>query len=143
MCDLSELKEVLSTQCMVHQKLLALEESKTKVLLDGDPEALLPLMNEQQALLMQSREIEKKRMAICAGTPYATLKELVQSSSECKSQLEPIFTNLSDAVMTLKKKCALNNRLLETRLSTIRFLSGQAGLTPEANTYTKNVNTKG
>ena len=143
MCELSELKDVLDAQYAVHQKLLVLEEAKTKVLLDGDPEALVPLMNEQQALLMQGREIEKRRMGICACFPYATLRELVQSSAENKAALEMVFSELSNVVVTLKKKCALNNKLLETRLSTIRFLSEQAGLTAGANTYTKNMSTKG
>ena len=87
MCDLSGLKEVLSAQCTIHQKLLALEEAKTKVLLDGDPQALLPLMNEQQALLMQGRELEKRRIALCADSPFSTLRELVQSGEDCKNAL--------------------------------------------------------
>ena len=143
MCDLPELKEVLNAQCTVHQKLLALEEAKTQVLLDGDPQALLPLMNEQQALLMQGREMEKRRMALCADAPFPTLREMVQSSAACKDALETVFAELSGVVLKLKKKCALNKKLLETRLSTIRFLSGQAGLDTGANTYTRNTGTKG
>lgn len=143
MCDVMALKEVLSVQCDIHQKLLSLEETKTKVLLDGDPEALMPLMNEQQALLMQGREIEKRRMAICEESPHATLKELIQSSDDCKAVLEPLFIKLSEIVFTLKKKSSLNNKLLETRLSTIRFLTGEAGLNAGANTYTKSISTKG
>ena len=70
MSDLPGLKEVLDAQCGVHQKLLALEEEKTLVLLAGDAGKLIPMLNDQQALLMQSRELEKQWNAICLGTEF-------------------------------------------------------------------------
>lgn len=143
MSDLPGLKEVLGAQCGVHRKLLALEEEKTRVLLAGDAEKLLPLLNDQQALLMQSRELEKQRNAICLGTDYKTLRELVESSGECENLLGTVFEELTAVVVALKKKCALNKKLLETRLGTIRYLLSQSGNDSDANTYTKNVSIKG
>lgn len=143
MSDLPGLKEVLDAQCDVHRKLFELEEEKTRLLLAGDADKLLPLLNDQQALLMQSRELEKQRSAICLGTEYKTLRELVESGGECKSLFGTVFEELTSVVMALKKKCALNKKLLETRLGTIRYLLSQSGNDQGANTYTKNVSIKG
>ena len=137
MCDLAELKEVLNAQCNVHQKLLTLEAEKTEILMSGDAQALLPLLNEQQALLMQSREMEKKRNTICSESPFPTLKEMIQASEESKSVLGDVFQELSAIVATLKKKCSLNRKLIDTRLTTIRFLAGQNGVETGPNTYSK------
>ncbi len=143
MRDLPGLKEVLSVQCEVHRKLLAQEEEKTRLLLVGDAEKLIPLLNDQQALLMQSRELEKQRNAICLGLGYKTLRELVESSEEFKALFGAIFEELSTIVTTLKKKCVLNKRLLETRLGTIRYLLNQSGMDSGAKTYTKDVSLRG
>jgi len=143
MSDFAGLKEVLSDQCDVHRKLLALEEKKTKVLLAGDAQELLPLLNDQQALIMHIRELEKQRNAICCSMEYPTLRKLVESGEECKAVLGTVFEDLSTVVLMLKKKTALNKKLLETRLHTIRFLLGQSGQETGSSTYTKNVNTKG
>jgi hypothetical protein len=126
----------------VHRRLLNLEEEKTRVLLSGDAGKLTPLLNDQQALLMQSRELEKQRNAICLGTEYKTLRELIESGGEYKALFGTIFEELTAVVMALKRKCALNKKLLETRLGTIRFLLNQSGKDPGANTYTKNVNSR-
>ena len=143
MCDLQGLKEILCAQCATLQKLLSLEEGKTRLLLAGDAQALLPLLNEQQALLMQSRELEKQRIALCGGAAHPTLRELIASGGECKAILGTVFEELSAATAALKKTGARNKKLLETRLQTIRFLMGQAGQEAGANTYTKNAHAKG
>ncbi len=143
MSDYPGLLEILQAQCDVHLKQLAIEEEKTRVLLEGDAKDLLPLLNDQQALLMQSRELEKQRCVICSGTAYPTLRELVDSSVEHKARFGTVFETLSAAVMALKKKCGQNKKLLETRAATIRFLLGQSGQEAGANTYTKNVQAKG
>lgn len=143
MNDLPGLQEVLRVQLNVHRKLLKLEEEKTHLLLVGDAEKLLPLLNDQQALIMQNKELEKRRSAMCEMAAYPTLRELVESGSECKALLGTVFEELSTVVLTLKKKCSLNKKLAETRLQTIRFLLGQSGQDAGANTYTRNVQAKG
>ncbi len=143
MNDLPGLQEVLRVQLNVHRKLLKLEEEKTRLLLVGDAEKLLPLLNDQQALIMQNKELEKRRSAMCEMAAYPTLRELVESGPECKALLGTVFEELSTVVLTLKKKCSLNKKLAETRLQTIRFLLGQSGQDSGANTYTRNVQAKG
>jgi flagellar biosynthesis/type III secretory pathway chaperone len=143
MSDLRGLKEVLCAQCDVHRRLLNLEEEKTRVLLSGDAGKLTPLLNDQQALLMQSRELEKQRNAACLGSGCKTLRELVESGEEPNALLKTVFEELAAVVAALKKKCALNKKLLETRLGTIRFLLNQSGQETGVNTYTKNMSSKG
>lgn len=142
MTELLELQQILASQCAVQDKLLVLEEEKTQVLLKGDPQALFPILHAQQALLVQSKDMEKQRVELSRDTPYPTLRELVKSSRESEDMLGPVFKELQAKVMALKKKCGLNRKLLETRLATLRFMSGQIGLDGTQNTYTKNVRAK-
>lgn len=143
MSKLAGLKENLSAQCAVHKRLLALEEEKTGILISGDAQALLPMLNEEQALLMQSRELENKRISLYAEPKHKTLRDLIESGEESRVLLAPVFQELTAAVVALKKRSARNKKLLEARLSTIRFLLGNAGQAQGPNTYTKAVHTKG
>lgn len=143
MTDLQGLKDILCAQCDALRKILSLEEGKTKLLLSGDAEALWPLLNEQQALLMQSRELEKQRMALYGGSEHPTLRELIASGEEYKAVLGTVYEELSSVVASLKKIGTRNKKLVETRLQTIRFLTGQTGQETAAVTYTKNVGSKG
>ncbi len=143
MSDLPGLKDVLDAQCAVQQKLLSLEEEKTGALLSGDVQVLVPLLNSQQALLAKCRELEKQRSALCSDTGYSTLKELVNSGGEYESLLGGVYLELSSVVTKLKKKCAQNKKLLDTRLATIKFLTGRMEQEPGAATYKKNAPAKG
>lgn len=140
--ELHGLAGILAAQCAVYEKLLTLEADKTEVLLKGDAPALIPLMDAQQALIMQSKGLEKQRSGICDKLPYATLREMIQSDAQSKEVLGPAFEALGAVVEALKKKSALNKKLLETRLSTIRFLTGQMETAASANTYTRNTHAK-
>ena len=142
MNDLKGLQGILSSQCAVYEKLLVLETEKTEVLLKGDAPALVPLMDAQQALIMQSKGLEKQRSAICDKLPYPTLREMIQSDAQSQEVLGPVFESLAAVVETLRKKSTLNKKLLETRLTTIRFLTGQTEPSAGANTYTKNTHAK-
>lgn len=139
--DLAALKKVLDAQCNVYEKLLELEGEKTQALVSGDTQALLHLMNAQQALLMQSKGLETQRIGLCSDTKCATLREMIKSSKECQSTLEPVYETLRITIGALKKKNALNKKLVDTRLATIHFMNRQLGLDENSGTYSKTVQT--
>lgn len=143
MNDVLSLKQILEAQRATYQKMLDMEEEKSDALIKGDTGVLTRIMSAQQALMVQARGLEEKRIALC-GSPelggFKTLKALVESSPERREALEPAFAALSDTVNALKKKNNRNRKLLETRLATIRFMNEQLGLTP--NTYARGVQFK-
>jgi hypothetical protein len=135
MKEISALAQVLEAQHTTYAKMLEMEEEKSQALIKGDADSLTKVMSAQQALMVQARGLEAKRMAICAGMKYQTLRELVESSPECREALGPVFSSLSRTVTSLKKKNNRNQKLLEARLTTIRFMKERLGL--KENTYSK------
>ena len=140
MNDILSLKQILEGQRATYQKMLDMEEEKSEALIKGDTQALTKVMSAQQALMVQAKGLEERRIALCGGLEFKTLKALVESTPECREALEPTFTALSDTVTALKRKNNRNQKLLESRLSTIRFMNERLGLTP--NTYAKGVHHK-
>lgn len=128
MKEISDLAQVLEAQRVTYAKMLDMEEEKSQALIKGDADVLTKVMSAQQALMVQARGLEAKRMAICDGMQYHTLRELVESSPECRDALGAVFNSLSQTVASLKKKNLRNQKLLETRLTTIRFMKERLGL---------------
>jgi len=140
MNDMLSLKQILEAQRATYQKMLDMEEEKSEALIKGDTGALTKVMSAQQALMVQAKGLEDRRIALCSGMEFKTLKALVESGPECREALEPVFQALAQTVTALKRKNTRNRKLLETRLSTIRFMNERLGLTP--NTYAKSVQVK-
>lgn len=140
MSRLGDLASNLQEQQAVYAKMLQQEQEKASALVAGDTEALRPVMGAQQALLAHAKALEDKRVALCEAFGPVTLRELIESGEEYRAALEPEFTQLGETVFALKKLGARNQKLLETRLDTIRFMSEQLGL--NAVTYSRGVKAK-
>jgi flagellar biosynthesis/type III secretory pathway chaperone len=140
MNDILSLKQILEAQRATYQKMLDMEDEKSEALIKGDTGALTKVMSAQQALMVQAKGLEDRRIELCSGMKFKTLKALVESSPEYREALEPVFQALAQTVTTLKRKNTRNRKLLETRLSTIRFMNERLGLT--SNTYAKGVQVK-
>jgi flagellar biosynthesis/type III secretory pathway chaperone len=140
MDDILSLKQTLEAQRATYQRMLDMEEEKSQALIKGDTDALMKIMSAQQALMVQAKGQEERRIALCSGMKHKTLKALVESTPECKEALEGVFHDLVQTMTALKKKNARNRKLLETRLATIRFMNERLGLNPT--TYAKSVQYK-
>ena len=140
--DITELQKLLGCMYYLYGKLQTLENEKTQILTKGNANELITLMNSEQALLMECRSLEKHRMNICKKTEYETLRELVESSDECREYLGPIYIKLSDTVNAVKKTNSLNMKLLDTRLATMHFLLNRIGISEQNKTYNKRVQVK-
>jgi flagellar biosynthesis/type III secretory pathway chaperone len=138
MKNLSELKRILEDERAACAKMLGMEEEKSQALISGDAQALLAVIGSQQALIMAQKSLEEKRIALCGEWKKATLREMIDTSPECREALEPVFLELSRIVAALKKMNARNRKLLEARLSTIRFMCEQLGI-GAPNTYARGV----
>lgn len=137
MDDILSLKQILEALRATYQTMLDMEEEKSQALIKGDTAVLMKIMSAQQALMVQAKGQEERRLALTSGMKQKTLKALVESSPECKEALEGVFQALVQTMTSLKKKNARNRKLLETRLSTIRFMNERLGLNP--NTYARSL----
>lgn len=125
---LMELKMLLERLYDIFEKLKEVESEKTRILTNGTTVELIELMNTEQALFMESRNIEKKRIALCRQTEYKTLNELIESREDYRDILYPIYIKLSNVVNEVKKINNLNMKLIETRLATMRLLLEKIGV---------------
>ena len=141
MTDFGTLAQVLREERATILKMLGMEEEKTRALVSGDAQALLSVLGTQQALIMAQKALEEKRIALSGAWKEPTLAALIDANPACRAELEPIFTELQNAVLKLKKKNNRNQKLLETRLSTIRFMNEKLGI-GVPNTYGKGVQVK-
>lgn len=141
MTDLEKLSKNLNDQYAACAKMLGMEEEKTRALISGDTRALLSVLGAQQALMMAQKALEEKRLTLCAGQKQKTLGAFIQAHPECRETLEPVFTKLKKTVTALKKMNGKNQKLLETRLTTIRFMNEKLGI-GAPNTYAKAVRAK-
>lgn len=140
MDDILSLKQILEALRATYQTMLDMEEEKSQALIKGDTAVLMKIMSAQQALMVQAKGQEERRLALTSGMRQKTLKALVESSPECKEALKGVFQALVQTMTSLKKKNARNRKLLETRLSTIRFMNERLGLNP--NTYARSLQYK-
>jgi flagellar biosynthesis/type III secretory pathway chaperone len=140
--DIAKLAELLDRLCHLYDRLKEIESEKTKVLLSGDVNELSSLMNLEQAVMMECRNTEEERLKLCDGGGYKTLKELMESSEDRKMVIWPFYIKLSETIKELKKINALNMRLLDSRLSTIRFLLNKIGLSVSEGECRKTVRAK-
>ena len=70
MNDMLSLKQILEAQLATYQKMLDMEEEKSEALIKGDTQALTKVMSAQQALMVQAKGLEDKRIAHCSGLEF-------------------------------------------------------------------------
>lgn len=138
--------EVLKDQCKTQYELLEIEQQKTDILLKGDVEKLNELMNTEQALIMNSNNLEKQRETVCRamGIENFSLREYAEEhDADNLAGLKTILINLTDVMFSLKKTGAINTKLLNSRLQTVQYMCGKindltgAGINEASLTYKK------
>ena len=138
MNDIDSLRDVLVLLSKTLEKLLAAENEKTGALETGDIGKLSTLINAEQALVMECSAAEKRRGQICGRLGVGSMSELYKKYPQAKDNIAPAHSELLSTVKSIKKTGALNNRLLDTRLSVIKLMNSQLGIYTENTQYSKN-----
>ncbi len=128
MTQLRTLADLLASLHDRYSELLSLEQEKTELLVQGDADGLTPLLNRQQAILLECRNLESRRQSLCQGMGHETLSELMEKSPLSKAMFFPLYEKLNAVIGQLQEVSQTNKKLVETRLSTLRFLREKVGL---------------
>ena len=121
--DITNICVILTSQIEVFDKLIELENKKTYILEHNQDSELDQLMNDEQALIMESNATEKKRVAFCSKLGISTIGELIEKYPEYVKQIAPLKEKISQQIDTLKKLGTINARMLEIKLSLIKFMN--------------------
>lgn len=138
MRELDQLTNLLRSQVELHERLLTLENAKTKVLIKGDIGILDQLMKEEQPLMMECSNLEFHRQNLqeTMGLGGKTLREIAEEQDAIERlSIQLIFDELSGLLEKLKKVNQLNMTILSSRLQTIQFMNTAMGFDESCLTY--------
>ena len=135
-----QLCDVLHKECILHGKLLDMENTKTEILVKGDVDRLDALMKSQQPVVMECSHLEGRRQELqeSMGLGSATLREIVLTcDTQEKDELSQVMDELSDVILKLKKVNGTNMAIVTSRIETIGQISAMLGLEDRQITYQK------
>lgn len=106
---------------IVHYKeLLDFEYSKLDMINNDRIEELSRSLSKEQALIMKSNSMEKKRIEILGEDKDLTFKEIIEKAPlSCKKRLEGQYEELSACVMKIKELNDLANIIITGRLKRV------------------------
>jgi uncharacterized protein (UPF0216 family) len=141
MNDVNALCNLLVSLKDTLEKLLEVENNKTKVLEKGNVSELDSLLNIEQAFLMECSSAEKQRVQICDKLQVKTVSELIEKTPDTSAKIKDIYTGMLDTIKAIKKTNSLNMKLLDTRLKIVKFMTSQLGISVDDTKYDKNAKT--
>lgn len=134
MDDFLYLSDLLLRQVLIYAELLDLENDKKRLLVKGKAQELETFINKEQALIMQSCDLEKKRLDLQKrlGAGKMKLSQIIEKySPNDEYGLKTVHFKLSHLLKEIKKVNSINMRLIHSRLDVMRYLN------PEYTVYGK------
>lgn len=122
----AELLPVLSRLSETLRRLNTAEEAKASATSLGRHEQLDSILTEEQALILELRGLEQKRISILNQTGWNNLsfrQILEQEDEDGREKLAPFFEQLRQSADLLRSTKENADRILKVRLHQIRFLS--------------------
>lgn len=112
---------------IVHYKeLLDFEYSKLNMINNDKIEELSRSLSKEQALIMKSNSMEKKRIEILGEDKDLTFKEIIEKAPiSCKKRLEGQYEELSACVMKIKELNDLANVIITGRLKRVERMTAE------------------
>lgn len=112
---------------IVHYKeLLDFEYSKLDMINNDKIEELSRSLSKEQALIMKSNSMEKKRIEILGEDKDITFKEIIEKAPiSCKKRLEGQYEELSACVMKIKELNDLANVIITGRLKRVERMTAE------------------
>lgn len=136
--DFEKLSLLLMKQIDLQNKLLTLENHKTKVLTEGNIEKLDEVLRKEQPLVLSCAGMEKQREQLLQdmGLSGWTLKQIIgEYDPQNEYGLQTGFKKLEDILHQLSKSNETNHKILQSRLSIIGHCLSLIGLGEDSLAY--------
>lgn len=145
------LVQVLNEECEVYNKLVAISDEKTQIIVANDITKLQQITDQEQDVLTTIANLENKReeatndiaMVLGKDTKGITLRDVIgfmQGQPDVQNQLSDVHDRLLSVVKHLSEINSHNSLLVNDQLEMIQFnLNLLQGLrqAPETGTYNK------
>lgn len=148
---IDELTDVLEKELECYRQLLPITESKTRIIIKNDLQALSKVTGEEQNITDDILALEKKRgqvvsnIATVINRPGVALKvsdivKMIEKQPKERDRLARVHDQLKDIVTRLQKVNAHNKDLIEQSLELIEFNMNfiqSTRMSPGNNNYNK------
>lgn len=114
-----ELTKLLDKECTLLSNLEKCASQKSDILAGGDIDALAKLLDKEQPMALQCKNIETKRIDLLRKNKKfgKTLREIcAEADPDSKPMLQSQLDTLTEVTSKLKQKNDLNNELTKSRL---------------------------
>lgn len=153
---IEELVEVLTEECSIYEKLLAVSDEKTRVIVRSDLEELQNITEQEQQVVEVVLALEKRRQGIVVNIAtvlnqnpktmtVADIIRVMGKQPEIQDKLSRLHRELKRVVEQLQQKNNHNRELLENSLEMAEFsirLLQSATQAPETANYGAGLNHK-
>lgn len=130
----------LEIDCDFYRELHKFLMKKHTKILDDDLEWLTDSLNTEQAYVMKSQSLEKKRQALFQGLGIADrkLSEMMDEVPEgCRSKMKQLSMQLADLVDNIREINEQTNEIVKRKLDNQAELVKRAGIFNKPETYNK------
>ncbi len=130
----------LEIDCDFYRELHKFLMKKHTKILDDDLEWLTDSLNTEQAYVMKSQSLEKKRQALFQGLGIADrkLSEMMDEVPEgCRAKMKQLSMQLADLVDNIREINEQTNEIVKRKLDNQAELVSRAGIFNKPETYNK------
>lgn len=130
----------LEIDCDFYRELHKFLMKKHTKILDDDLEWLTDSLNTEQAYVMKSQSLEKKRQALFQGVGIADrkLSEMMDEVPEgCRAKMKQLSMQLADLVDNIREINEQTNEIVKRKLDNQAELVRRAGIFNKPETYNK------
>lgn len=130
----------LEIDCDFYRELHKFLMKKHTKILDDDLEWLTDSLNTEQAYVMKSQSLEKKRQALFQGLGIADrkLSEMIDEVPEgCRAKMKQLSMQLADLVDNIREINEQTNEIVKRKLDNQAELVRRAGIFNKPETYNK------
>ncbi len=130
----------LEIDCDFYRELHKFLMKKHTKILDDDLEWLTDSLNTEQAYVMKSQSLEKKRQALFQGLGIADrkLSEMMDEVPEgCRAKMKQLSMQLADLVDNIREINEQTNEIVKRKLDNQAELVKRAGIFNKPETYNK------
>ena len=134
MKDFQKFQSFMNEYNSHYRELLSFETKKLRLIADDDIDELRKSLNAEQAMIMKTNSLEKKRMELLSnGDEKKTMRELIEEApNDIKGSLTNSYNELSKLIFQIRKINVNAQEIVSQRLNILEEIKSGT-----INTYTK------